>query len=109
MREVRERSFGEIGVRKDFRASLVSIFVDNLNPIVDLKCLWGIFKAFGLVKDVYLSSKSRNRKSCFAFIRFATMIEAERVVGLTNGMHIYGWSIISKVASVEWANRGRNT
>ena len=32
---------------KDFREKLVSVFIGNLNPIVDSMGLWGIFKVFG--------------------------------------------------------------
>ena len=56
MRENRERSSLKANNgRDDFRENLVSIFVDNLNPVVDQKGLWGIFKSFGLVRDLHLS------------------------------------------------------
>ncbi|KAK3200499.1 hypothetical protein Dsin_023914 [Dipteronia sinensis] len=38
--------------RGDFRDNLVSIFVGNLNPIVDTECLWGIFKVFEVVRGL---------------------------------------------------------
>ncbi|KAK4854852.1 hypothetical protein QYF36_001875 [Acer negundo] len=90
---------------RDFRHNLVSIFVDNLKPCVNQKGLWGIFRDFGLVRDLYLSPKSRERRSCFAFVRFATREEADRVIRQTNRMHVYGWPIISKVASINWNNK----
>ncbi|KAK3211864.1 hypothetical protein Dsin_016570 [Dipteronia sinensis] len=93
------------GVSKDFRDSLHSIFVDNINPSVDSTCLWCTFKAFGKVRDVYLSSKTSSRKSGFAFIRFETIEEANKVVMSTNGMHIHGMLSSSKVASYGWNNR----
>ncbi|KAK1554877.1 hypothetical protein Q3G72_018635 [Acer saccharum] len=92
-------------VRRDFRRKLVSIFVDNLNPVVDVKGLWGIFKAFGLVRDFHLSSLMSYRRSRYAFVRFASIEEAKRVVELTNGMHVYGWPILAKVANLDWNNR----
>ncbi|KAK2648700.1 hypothetical protein Ddye_016189 [Dipteronia dyeriana] len=72
-------SFGH-GEKRDFRDNLVAIFVDNLNPKVDQIRLWGIIKPFGLVRDVFLSSKFSLRKRRFAFIRFRTMEEANWVV-----------------------------
>ena len=75
-------------MKKDFRLSLVSIYVDNLNPVVDLKGLWGIFKEFGHVRDIFLSSTKRFRRSRYAFVRFVSLDEAKRVVGLTIGMHV---------------------
>ncbi|KAK1553277.1 hypothetical protein Q3G72_032047 [Acer saccharum] len=72
--------------RRDFRTNLVSVFVGNLNPIVDQKGLWGIFKAFGLVRDIHLSPKLRNRRSCYAFVQFAMVDEAIRVARITNGL-----------------------
>ena len=106
----RERdSENRVPVRKvDFRANLVSIFVDNLNPVVDQKGLWGIFKPFGLVRDIHLSPKLRNRRSCYAFVRFATLEEAEHVARITNGMHVYGWPITSKVANIDWNKRKKD-
>ncbi|KAK3230290.1 hypothetical protein Dsin_002171 [Dipteronia sinensis] len=71
--------------------------------------LWGIFKAFGKVRDIYLSPKPNSRKSCFAFVRFATMEEASKVFGLTNGMHVYGWPISVRIASYGWNNRRTST
>ena len=47
--------------RKDFRDNLVFIFIDNLYPKVDVACLWGVFKVFGRVRDVFLSSQNRSR------------------------------------------------
>ncbi|KAK2654263.1 hypothetical protein Ddye_014119 [Dipteronia dyeriana] len=35
------------GSRKDVRDDLYSIFVDNLNPLMDLVGLWNLFKSFG--------------------------------------------------------------
>ncbi|KAK2661896.1 hypothetical protein Ddye_000470 [Dipteronia dyeriana] len=92
-------------VSKDFRDSLQSIFVDNINPSVESTCLWSTFKAFGKVRDVYLSSKTSSRKSKFDFVRFETIEEANKVVMSTNGMHIHGRPISSKVASYGWNNR----
>jgi hypothetical protein len=36
---------------------MFSIFVDNLNPVVDSARLWGMFKPFGKVRDVFSFSK----------------------------------------------------
>ena len=77
MREkVRERSsqgFGGHGGGRDFRESLFSVFVDNINPVVDSAGLWGMFKPFGKVHDIFLSAKKESRCSCYAFIRFVSM------------------------------------
>ncbi|KAK3199059.1 hypothetical protein Dsin_022474 [Dipteronia sinensis] len=81
------------------------MFIDNLNPVVDQQGLWSIFRVFGRVRDLYLSPITRSRRSCFAFVRFATREEAEKVVKQTNGMHVYGWPIVSKIASSDWNNR----
>ncbi|KAK1568067.1 hypothetical protein Q3G72_009708 [Acer saccharum] len=43
--------------------------------------------------------------SSYAFIRFASLAEASKVARLMNGMFIYGWSIISKVATSDWNNK----
>ena len=53
---------------KDYRDGLFSVFVDNLNSSVDQRSLWGIFKPFGRVSDVFLSAGNRPRRSNFAFI-----------------------------------------
>ena len=88
----------EQGRRVDFRSKLISVHIDNLNPVVDQMGLWSIFKPFGRVRDVYLSAKNPARRSSYAFIRFETKEEATKVVRMTNGMHSYGWPIVAKVA-----------
>ncbi|KAK3185176.1 hypothetical protein Dsin_032462 [Dipteronia sinensis] len=77
----------------------------HLHIQVDQMSLWGIFKPFGKVRDVYLSSKLNSRKSNFAFIRFETMDEATIVARSTNGMHVYSWPISMKLATVGWDRR----
>ncbi|KAK2654827.1 hypothetical protein Ddye_014683 [Dipteronia dyeriana] len=79
--------------------------MDNLSPKVDQLGLWGMFKPFGKVRDVYLFSKINSRKSNFAFIRFESKEEAIKVARTTNGMHVYGWPVLAKVASVGWNSR----
>ena len=91
--------------RKDFRHNLVSVFVNNINPVVDQAGLWGIFKPFGRIRDVYLSPKSNTRRSCYAFTRFGTLEEASKVASMVNGMHVYGWTITAKVAEYGWDKR----
>ncbi|KAK3204151.1 hypothetical protein Dsin_018197 [Dipteronia sinensis] len=81
--------------RRDYREHLFLVFIDNLNP-----------KVFGRVRDVYLSSKKSSRRSSFAFIRFEMKEEAERIVNKVNGMHIFGWPIVSKIASLGWKKMG---
>ena len=102
MREnARERNaaFTRNDHRGDFRDNLFSIFVDNLNEKVDYECLWGLFKPFGKVRDIYLSAGKINRSSKFAFVRFDTAEEAVKVAEITNGMHVYSWPIMTKVAT----------
>ncbi|KAK3211912.1 hypothetical protein Dsin_016618 [Dipteronia sinensis] len=91
--------------RRDFRDGLASIFVDSLNPKVDMEGLWGIFKPFGRVRDIFLSSTNRSRGSSFAFIRFDNIEEAVKVFGMVDGMHIYSWLIVGKMASHGWNKR----
>ncbi|KAK3199272.1 hypothetical protein Dsin_022687 [Dipteronia sinensis] len=92
------------GGEKDFRDCLHSIFVDNLNPKVVEVNLWGFFKRYGRVRDVFLSSKNISRRSCFAFIRFESLEEARRVAESVNGKNVIGWTINSKVAAFGWKN-----
>ncbi|KAK2662674.1 hypothetical protein Ddye_001248 [Dipteronia dyeriana] len=91
--------------RSNFRENLVSIYIDNLNPVEDLKGLWGIFRAFGIVRDIYISPKLKFRRSRYGFIRFATLDEASRVARLTNRMHVYGRPIMSKVTDLNYNER----
>ncbi|KAI9194362.1 hypothetical protein LWI28_005364 [Acer negundo] len=107
MERVRERFSVRAGVKRDFRTNLVSTFVDNLNSEVDLRSLWGIFKQFGVVRDIYLSPKSRFKRSSFAFVRFASKEEAVRFVGLTDSMLVYGWRISLKISSVDWRSMSK--
>ena len=90
---------------KDFRSSLFSIFVDNVHPSVDQRCLWDYFKSLGRVRDIFLAAGQRSRRSKFAFIRFSTLEEAEKVARRSNGSIICGWRISSKVATFGWEKR----
>ncbi|KAK3228216.1 hypothetical protein Dsin_008078 [Dipteronia sinensis] len=91
--------------RKDFRDGLYSIFIDNLKPEVDSKVLWGFFKAFGRVRDVFLSGRSCHRRSRFAFVRFETWEKANKVANLANERNLRRWPIVSKMAAFGWKNR----
>ncbi|KAK3189697.1 hypothetical protein Dsin_029258 [Dipteronia sinensis] len=105
---MRGSSYANLDRKRDFRDNLHSVFVDNLNPKVDLVSLWGIFKSFGRVRDVYLSPNNGQRKMCFAFVRFDTMEEANKVATMVNDMHVYSWQITTKVATYDW-NKRRTT
>ncbi|KAK0601335.1 hypothetical protein LWI29_023255 [Acer saccharum] len=100
----RKKTFAGRGDGKDFRDNLFSIFVDNLNSKVDLECLWGLFKPFGKVRDVYLLTEKASRRSKFAFVRFESLEEATKVAKTTNRIHVYSWPISTKVASQDWKN-----
>ncbi|KAK1565073.1 hypothetical protein Q3G72_018124 [Acer saccharum] len=92
-------------VREDFRDGLFSIFIDNLNPEVDVKELWHFFKFFGRVRDVFLSNRFSHRRSSYAFVRFGSWAEANLVAESVNGRLIRGWSIVSKMANFGWKSR----
>ncbi|KAK2639832.1 hypothetical protein Ddye_027627 [Dipteronia dyeriana] len=104
----KQPGFHQKGVGRDFREELVSVFIGNLNPIIDSMGLWSIFKIFGKVRDVYLSSTKSANQSCFAFIRFETREEADKVAQKMNGIHVYGWPIVAKVATYDWNKRRTN-
>ncbi|KAI9161714.1 hypothetical protein LWI28_020034 [Acer negundo] len=87
---------------RDSRDKFVSVFVDNLNLVVDLVGLWGIFKTFERVRNVFFSGKKNSRCSYYSFIRFETLEEARKVAPIVNGMHVYEWPIIAKVADFGW-------
>ncbi|KAK3200315.1 hypothetical protein Dsin_023730 [Dipteronia sinensis] len=104
-REVEDEVESWGAVRSRFREGLFSIFVDNLNAQVDQKGLWEIFKPFGKVRDVFLSTPKDGIGRCYAFIRFATLSEASKVAKATDGMHVYGWPIWVKLAAYGWKDR----
>ncbi|KAK2654193.1 hypothetical protein Ddye_014049 [Dipteronia dyeriana] len=64
-----------------------------------------MFKPFGKVRDIFLSSKKTFRRSCYAFIRFETLEEDRKVALMVDGMHIYGWPINTKVVEYDWNDR----
>ncbi|KAK2640496.1 hypothetical protein Ddye_028291 [Dipteronia dyeriana] len=101
MTKASERSYGLLshGKKEDFRDGLFSIFIDNLNPMVDLLGLWGNFKPFSNVRDVYLSTTSSSPRIRFVFIRFGSSEEAIKAAEKTNGMLVNGWPIVAKMAS----------
>ncbi|KAK3200506.1 hypothetical protein Dsin_023921 [Dipteronia sinensis] len=67
--------------------------------------LWGLIKPFGKVRDIFLSKEKSFRRSRFAFVRFETVEEAIKVAKTTDGMHVYGWPIVTKVATYGWSSR----
>ncbi|KAK2651091.1 hypothetical protein Ddye_018580 [Dipteronia dyeriana] len=91
--------------RNDFRDNLFSVFIDNLNPVVDQAYMWGIFKPHGRVRNIFLYAKNKSRGSVFAFIRFKLEEEASRMAKRVDGMHVYGWLIRAKLASYGWNMR----
>ncbi|KAK3188253.1 hypothetical protein Dsin_027814 [Dipteronia sinensis] len=108
MREITgERKSGTLGQRRfrDFRETLVSIFVDNLNHQVDQRFLWDLFKVFGRMRDIYLSAATVHMKIGYAFVRFGTIEEAKRVAETMNGMYVFGWPIRATVAKHGWKSR----
>ncbi|KAK4838334.1 hypothetical protein QYF36_012937 [Acer negundo] len=40
--------------------------------------------------------------------QFSTLVEAERVAKLTNGMHVYSCPIISNLVDLDWSRRGEH-
>ncbi|KAI9185836.1 hypothetical protein LWI28_011171 [Acer negundo] len=94
MREkVRERGFDSLRFRgygrsEDFKSKLASVYIDNLNPVMDQVGLWSFFKPFGRVRDEYLSPKNSSRRRLYAFIYFESLEEATKVARLTNDMHV---------------------
>ncbi|KAK2656146.1 hypothetical protein Ddye_009198 [Dipteronia dyeriana] len=62
-------------------------------------------RPFGKVRDIFLSDAKSSRRSRFAFVRFGTEEEASKVARSTNGMHVYGWPITTKMASKDWKMR----
>ncbi|KAK2642939.1 hypothetical protein Ddye_024702 [Dipteronia dyeriana] len=54
---------------------------------MDSTGIWGIFKPHGKVRDVFLSVKNNDQRNAYAFIRFETKEEANRVVRKVDGMH----------------------
>ncbi|KAK1567862.1 hypothetical protein Q3G72_017572 [Acer saccharum] len=93
------------GYRSDYRDSLYSVFIDNINPMTEVDCLWGVFKVFGRVRDIFLSAKISSRRSRYAFIRFGTREEALKVAKTVHGMHAYGWPINASMAEYDWNDR----
>ncbi|KAK2651868.1 hypothetical protein Ddye_011724 [Dipteronia dyeriana] len=103
-REINYNSFVQ-NRRGDYRENFFSIFVDNLNHKANLLCLWGLFKPFGKVRDIYLSVADGQRRKGYPFVRFASLEEARKVADMTNEMHVYGWPISTKVAQYDWNNK----
>ncbi|KAK1562020.1 hypothetical protein Q3G72_004976 [Acer saccharum] len=93
------------GSRSDYRENLFSVFIDSINPMTEVDCLWGVFKVFGRVRDIFLSAKISSRRSRYAFIRFGTREEASKVAKSVHGMHVYGWPINASLAEHDWNNR----
>ena len=58
------------GVGRVFWCNFLPISAFNLNPYVGLLGLWGLFKAFGKVRDEYFSSNLSAMRWDFDFIQY---------------------------------------
>ncbi|KAL7193429.1 hypothetical protein ACSBR2_025108 [Camellia fascicularis] len=69
------------------RASLFTLFVDNLPESVVPRKLHDLFNKFGVVKDVFIPQKKRKvRNTRFGFVRYDCSIAADVAEQKANGL-----------------------
>ncbi|XVE77016.1 hypothetical protein DITRI_Ditri13aG0028100 [Diplodiscus trichospermus] len=59
---------------EDWRASLFTVFINNLSRRVSKRALWEVFSIYGRVLDVFINFKSR-KPATYAFVRYKTVKE----------------------------------
>ncbi|CAL5415164.1 unnamed protein product [Camellia sinensis] len=84
------------------RASLYTLFVDNLPESMNPKNLYTLFSKFGVVKDVFIPQKRRRlTNSRFGFVRYDCSIAATVAEQKANGLWIDDKSLSVKVAEYD--------
>ncbi|KAL7204145.1 hypothetical protein ACSBR2_017249 [Camellia fascicularis] len=83
----------------DQRASLFTLFVDNLPESMVPRKLHGLFNKFGVAKDVFIPHKRRKATNTrFGFIRYDCSIAADVAEQKANGLWVDDKSLSVKVA-----------
>ncbi|XVE67271.1 hypothetical protein DITRI_Ditri08aG0147200 [Diplodiscus trichospermus] len=86
-------NFWRMRAFRDWRASLFTIFVNNLSCRLSKGALWEAFNAYGRVRDVYIhySAKGdRGKKTTFAFVRYKFKSEMFKAIEVGNNRRIDG-------------------
>ncbi|CAO2830829.1 unnamed protein product [Amaranthus hypochondriacus] len=77
-----------------FEGTAVSLFIDGFPRNVLWRDLKRIFSSIGNVVDLFVSKKLRkNRDGAFGFVRYGTMMEAERAISNLEGIMVGGKSM----------------
>ncbi|KAH7835357.1 hypothetical protein Vadar_025426 [Vaccinium darrowii] len=80
--------------------STITIYVDNLSDDMDTEWLGQIFSKYGRVVDVFIPFKrSKNFRSKFGFVRFNTVVEAEKAIADLDGISIRDKKMLVKMAT----------
>ncbi|KAL7210007.1 hypothetical protein ACSBR1_031558 [Camellia fascicularis] len=83
----------------DQRASLFTLFVDNLPESMVPRKLHGLFNKFGVVKNVFIPHKRRKATNTrFGFVRYDCAIAADVAKQKANGLWVDDKSLSVKVA-----------
>ncbi|KAL7222744.1 hypothetical protein ACSBR1_024446 [Camellia fascicularis] len=83
-------------------SGLFTIFVDNLPQSMNPKELYSLFMKFGVVKDVFIPSKTRKTtRSRFGFVRFDCPVTVEVAIQKANGLWCDDKSLQVKKAEFE--------
>ncbi|KAK7282143.1 hypothetical protein RIF29_10717 [Crotalaria pallida] len=83
----------------DKRRMSFSLYVDNIHPRTTKDALLKVFKEFGVVMQIFISSKRRaNTKLKFGFVRYGTEKEAKNAITNAKGLKVEGETLF-----VKWA------
>ncbi|TYJ31650.1 hypothetical protein E1A91_A06G213400v1, partial [Gossypium mustelinum] len=63
------------------------------------KGLWALFSFHGEVKDAFIPIKKSKSGTRFGFVRYSSVIDAQRAINRLNGFVILGYRISVKMAS----------
>ncbi|KAK8633453.1 hypothetical protein V6N13_014299 [Hibiscus sabdariffa] len=68
----------------------VSLFVDNLPPLLHWKGLWQIFGRYCDVMNAFIANKRSKRGSRFGFVKVSNKKDAAMAIERLNGRNVYG-------------------
>ncbi|XVE66642.1 hypothetical protein DITRI_Ditri08aG0094700 [Diplodiscus trichospermus] len=108
-RDFNQKAGKKIDSTKDeWRASLFTIFINNLSRRIAKRALWEAFSQYGRVVDVFINFQSR-KSYTYAFVRYRLELEGRRAIAEGNNRRIDGCIISVKKTSFGWKERKKKS
>ncbi|KAK8647664.1 hypothetical protein V6N13_121393 [Hibiscus sabdariffa] len=101
MKTTMEEIGKKIAKEDEGKQGIFTVFVENIPEAMVWKGLWHTFTRHGDVVDTYIARKRSKRGVRFGFVRFKSIVDAERAIERMNGFRFYGCRLMVKLAEFE--------